>query len=61
MPIGIERFADVVRSFVYVDKTMLAAELIDRRGVTPFCRPRRFGKSTALRMLQCYFEAPVEG
>jgi hypothetical protein len=61
VPIDIESFADVVRSFVYVDKTMLAAELIDRRGVTLFCRPRRFGKSTTLRMLQCYFEAPVEG
>ena len=61
VPIGIESFADVARSFVYVDKTLLAAELIDRRGVTLFCRPRRFGKSTALRMLQCYFEAPVEG
>lgn len=60
VPIGIESFADIVQSFVYVDKTLLAAELIDRRGVTLFCRPRRFGKSTALRMLQCYFEAPVE-
>ena len=61
VPIGIESFSDIVPSFVYVDKTLLAAELIDRRGVTLFCRPRRFGKSTALRMLQCFFEAPVEG
>ncbi len=60
LPIGIESFADVARNFVYVDKTLLAAELIDRRGVTLFCRPRRFGKSTALRMLQCFFEAPVD-
>lgn len=60
VPIGIESFDDIVGSFVYVDKTLLASELIDRRGVTLFCRPRRFGKSTALRMLQSYFEAPVE-
>ena len=60
LPIGIESFADVARRFVYVDKTLLVAELIDRGGVTLFCRPRRFGKSTALRMLQCFFEAPVD-
>lgn len=60
VPVGIESFDDIVRSFVYVDKTLLAAQLIDRRGVTLFCRPRRFGKSTVLRMLQSYFEASVE-
>lgn len=61
VPIGIESFNDIVQRFVYVDKTLLAAELMDRGGTTLFCRPRRFGKSTALRMLQSYFEAPVEG
>ncbi len=60
VPIGIESFDDVVSRFVYVDKTLLVSELVDRGGVTLFCRPRRFGKSTALRMLQSYFEAPVE-
>ena len=59
--IGIESFADVVSRHVYVDKTMVIADLIDRGGVTLFCRPRRFGKSLLLRTLQCYFEAPVEG
>ena len=59
--IGIESFADVVTRHVYVDKTMVIADLIDRGGVTLFCRPRRFGKSLMLRTLQCYFEAPVEG
>ncbi len=61
VPIGIESFADVVSSFVYVDKTAVIADLVDRRGVTLFCRPRRFGKSLMLRTLQCFFEAPVEG
>ena len=61
LPVGIESFEDVLRSFTYVDKTLAAADLIDRRGVTLYCRPRRFGKSTFLRMLQCFFEAPVEG
>ena len=59
--IGIESFADVVTRHVYVDKTMVIADLVDRGGVTLFCRPRRFGKSLMLRTLQCYFEAPVEG
>ncbi len=60
VPIGIESFDDVVSRFVYVDKTLLVSELVDRGGVTLFFRPRRFGKSTVLRMLQSYFEAPVE-
>ncbi|HAM16745.1 MAG TPA: hypothetical protein DCP91_13000 [Eggerthellaceae bacterium] len=59
--IGIESFADVATRHVYVDKTMVIPDLIDRGGVTLFCRPRRFGKSLMLRTLQCYFEAPVEG
>ena len=61
VPIGIESFADVVRGFVYVDKTAVIADIVDRRGVTLFCRPRRFGKSLMLRTLQRFFEAPVEG
>ena len=59
--IGIESFADVVARHVYVDKTLVIRDFIDRGGVTLFCRPRRFGKSLMLRTLQCYFEAPVEG
>lgn len=61
LPIGIESFEDVVGSFVYVDKTAMIADLVDKRGVTLFCRPRRFGKSLMLRTLQCFFETPVEG
>ena len=57
--IGIESFADMVTRHVYVDKTLVIRDLVDRGGVTLFCRPRRFGKSLLLRTLQCYFEAPV--
>lgn len=60
VPIGIESFADVAMRHVYVDKTAVIADLVDRGGVTLFCRPRRFGKSLMLRTLQCYFEASVE-
>lgn len=61
LPVGIESFESVVARHVYVDKTLLARDLLDRGGTTLFCRPRRFGKSLALRMLQCFFEKPVEG
>ena len=61
LAIGVEDFGNLIGSYVYVDKSLLVRELVDRReyGATLFCRPRRFGKSLALRMLQCYFEAPV--
>lgn len=61
LPVGIESFEDVLRQFTYVDKSLAVCDLVDRRGVTLYCRPRRFGKSTFLRMIQCFFEAPVEG
>ena len=61
LPVGIESFEDVLTRFTYVDKSLSVCELIDRGGVTLYCRPRRFGKSTFLRMLQCFFELPVDG
>ncbi len=61
LPVGIENFEDVLRRFTYVDKTLALCELVDRGGVTLYCRPRRFGKSIFLHMLQSFFEAPVEG
>ena len=62
LPIGSEDFERVVQDFTFVDKTPLIRDLIDSMyGTVLFCRPRRFGKSLAMRMLQCYFEAPVDG
>lgn len=63
LPIGVESFEDVVANGVYVDKTLLVRDLLSKvpGSVTLFCRPRRFGKSLAMRMLQCFFEAPVDG
>lgn len=41
----------------YVDKTPLIEEIIEKGGiVTLFTRPRRFGKTLALSMLQTFFE-----
>lgn len=43
--------------FHYVDKSLLIKDLLDRddRGVFLFTRPRRFGKSTNLSMLDAFF------
>lgn len=58
---GTESFEDMVERYVYVDKTLLVRDIMDGSGITLFCRPRRFGKSTAMRMLQCFFEQGVKG
>lgn len=60
LPFNTESFESILARYVYVDKTLLARDLVERGGVVLFCRPRRFGKSTALRMLQCFFETPVQ-
>ena len=45
---------------MFIDKTMLIADVLDKGpAVTLFCRPRRFGKSLNLSMLQRFFEIPV--
>ncbi len=54
LPIGIENFADMVKNeYYYVDKTKFIKELLDLKGkVNLFLRPRRFGKTLGLSMLQ---------
>ena len=50
-----KRFID--DDMYYIDKTMLVNDVIENGGaVTLFTRPRRFGKTLALSMLQTYFE-----
>lgn len=61
MPIGINDYKEVVDGYYYlIDKTLLIKELIDRGSkVFLFPRPRRFGKSLNMSMLQCFFEHPI--
>lgn len=57
LPIGIENF-EVIRKedFYYVDKTRLIAELLQNWGaVNLFTRPRRFGKTLNMSMLEHFF------
>jgi len=58
LPIGIESFEKMIKSgYYYVDKTLFIKELIDKKGeINLFTRPRRFGKSLTLSMIQYYFE-----
>lgn len=58
LPIGIENFKEIrTEGFYYVDKTGLIRELLDNWGkVNLFTRPRRFGKSLNMNMLQYFFE-----
>lgn len=57
LPIGIDNFEKLRKdNFYYVDKTGLIRELLENWGeVNLFTRPRRFGKSLNMSMLQSFF------
>ena len=67
--IGISNFREVITSknpeqqgFLYVDKTMLIKDVIyDGNKVIVLTRPRRFGKTLNLSMLQNFFAKVVDG
>ena len=60
-PVGIQSFSSVIEgNYVYVDKSQFIAE-IEQPGMAYFLtRPRRFGKSLFISMLQAYFEGRRE-
>ena len=57
MPVGISSFEKIRKNNAYyVDKTGLVEELIlAEADVTLFTRPRRFGKTLTMRMLESFF------
>ncbi len=57
LPIGIEDFEELrSEDFYYVDKTGLIRDLLDNWGkVNLFTRPRRFGKTLNMSMLEHFF------
>lgn len=58
LPLGVE-FFDTIRKeqYYYIDKTDLISDLEKRMGkVNLFTRPRRFGKTLNMSMLQCFYE-----
>lgn len=58
LPVGQEDFKEIIENNgYYVDKTLLIKKLLDVRSkVTLFTRPRRFGKTLGISMLQYFFE-----
>ncbi len=58
LPTGIENFEEIrTAGFYYVDKTGLIRDLLNNPGkANLFTRPRRFGKTLNMSMLQYFFE-----
>lgn len=61
LPVGLENFHQVMKdNYYYVDKTGLISELLRNGGmVNLFIRPRRFGKTLNMSMLEHFFS--IEG
>ena len=61
LPVGLENFEQIIKdNYYYVDKTRLISELIRNGGmVNLFTRPRRFGKTLNMSMLEYFFS--IEG
>lgn len=56
MPVGIEDFKEAREDYYLVDKTKFICQLIDdHKKVTLFTRPRRFGKTLTMSMLDYFF------
>ena len=62
LPIGISEFSEVVKgNYYYVDKTLLIKDIIDLPGkVKLITRPRRFGKTLNMRMIEQFFSLKGE-
>lgn len=61
LPVGLENFEQIIKdNYYYVDKTGLISELLRNGGmVNLFTRPRRFGKTLNMSMLEHFFS--IEG
>ena len=63
IPIGVDNFSKLVeidRKFLFVDKTLMIKDLIDKGSeVSLIIRPRRWGKTLNMSMLQHFFAPEV--
>ena len=61
MPIGVDDFKEVREDYYFVDKTHFIQSLIDGHSkVTLLTRPRRFGKTLTMSMLDYFFSIERE-
>ena len=58
IPVGISDFEKIRNGgFYYIDKSGLIAEILDEKAeVTLITRPRRFGKTLGMSMLESFFD-----
>ena len=59
IPVGVSDFEEIRKNgYYYIDKSGLIRELLNRRGteVTWITRPRRFGKTLGMSMLENFFD-----
>ncbi len=62
IPIGVEDFKEIInKEYYFVDKTLMIKDLLDNGSkISLFTRPRRFGKTLNMSMLQRFFEKTDE-
>ena len=60
-PVGTSEWETFSQDSLCVDKTRMIKELVDlKTRVALFTRPRRFGKTTALKMIRAFFEKRLD-
>ena len=62
VPVGVEDFKTLVdKDYFFIDKTLLIKDIIDEGAIVSLItRPRRFGKTLNMSMIQRYFEKTEE-
>ncbi|MDR2692478.1 MAG: AAA family ATPase, partial [Dysgonamonadaceae bacterium] len=61
LPAGIQTFEKIIEEgCIYVDKTRMLVNLIEKGNVYFLARPRRFGKSLTLSVLEAMFQGRKE-
>ena len=63
IPIGVDSFREIREDgYYFVDKSELVSDIVEQRSkVYLFTRPRRFGKTLNLSMIDCFFNLKYEG
>lgn len=63
LPLGIDRFDEIrTGGYYYIDKSELISDIVAKKAkVYLFTRPRRFGKSLNLSMIDCFFNLRYRG